>query len=366
MKKILVVLLGILMTFAFIACDTGNGAGGNGNNNSSSINGELSADDLEFDIEVSVLPEASGSDPFANVKKLYGESYNYEDYNEYYEVDSENKILTYYSRDTDENGSLDSFSPIYDFSYSYNGVENTFSFVVKNLINGDEIIPITNTSRVKEVFVEEINKEIEYGKKYYDEIKQNALKVFANGSDAEKEYIKIYVAVLCDQCGLDYSEDDITSENIVAILDKCYAMEVAEMIEKYTNSFPLMIDDLCSLNQYKIVTLESTTEEGIYVIEADGIYDESKKWYEQSRGYFQGYWDDNFIAIFVFESYVYIDNMDYVITEITDNKIICVDEEGKEKELTYTKTGSSENTIITVDCGDFEVQLTWHSEAFLD
>ena len=81
MKKILVVLLGILMTFAFIACDTGNGAGGNGNNNSSSINGELSADDLEFDIEVSVLPEASGSDPFANVKKLYGESYNYEDYN---------------------------------------------------------------------------------------------------------------------------------------------------------------------------------------------------------------------------------------------------------------------------------------------
>ena len=88
MKKILGVLLVILMLFAFVACDTGNSSNGG-------VTGDttIDASDLDFDIEVSALPEVTGTDPFANVKTLYGESYVYE-YYEYYKVDSENKIFT--------------------------------------------------------------------------------------------------------------------------------------------------------------------------------------------------------------------------------------------------------------------------------
>lgn len=367
MKKILGVLLVILMLFAFVACDTGNSSNG-GNNGGVTGDTTIDASDLDFDIEVSALPEVTGTDPFANVKTLYGESYVYE-YYEYYKVDSENKILTYYSRDTDENGDiLDTFSPIYDFSYSYNETENTFSIVIKNLINGDEKIPITNTSRVKEVFAEEINKEIEAGKKIYDDMEEDALEVFADGSEVEKENIKIYFAELCEQCGLNYSEDDITSENIGAILDECYTIQVVEMIEMSTNYISLMIDDLCSVKQYRIINLEQTTEDEIYVIEAKGIYDESKKWYEQKVGYFFGFYDSGHIAIMPLFSNVNINDKSYEITEITDSKIICVAEDDKENklELTYTKEGSGENTVISVDCGDSEVQLTWNTSDFLD
>lgn len=383
MKKILVVLLGILMTFAFIACDTGNGAGGNGNNNSSSINGELSVDDLEFDGTVENLPESTGTDPFVGITKLYGPEYEFDpDYcMKYYEVDSEAKVLTYYSRDYDEetDEDLDTFSPIYEYSYSYNETENTFSIVVKNLINGDEKIAITDTDAIKKFFIETIDAQLENVlapiKEYCEQLKEEAI---AGLQDEEsKEDVQQDISVIGAMVGLNYKPSDITADNVCTIIDEYYdkmsSSMCKEIIAQATESFPIMMENLCSLSTYKISSIGKPNADGISIIEATGLYNNSKKWYEQTTGYFFGYNDEITEGVFEISVSLLWSELDskgevgYLIVSISDDKIICVDAEGNLVELSYTKTGEGENTVITVDMGDGQtIDLAWEPGDFLD
>lgn len=98
-----------------------------------------------------------------------------------------------------------------------------------------------------------------------------------------------------------------------------------------------------------------------------------KKWYEQTTGYFFGYNDEITEGVFEISVSLLWSELDskgevgYLIVSISDDKIICVDAEGNLVELSYTKTGEGENTVITVDMGDGQtIDLAWEPGDFLD
>ena len=262
MKKILVGFLVIFIFFTFVACNTGNG-------------------------------------PNVEFIKLYGPSYKIGDVFEYYEVDSKAKILTYYLRDLSEG---DGFSPMYDYSYTYNETEKTFSIKYVYLINEEgKRISIEDEEKVKEFLSE----------KY---------KTFPDS-------------------------DNISEE---------------EYIESWIESFKIS-------NHYKILNLEENLESRAYIIEAIGMYDDSKEWNDQLFGSFAGGANEDYITISKILSSAKIDDVEYEITSISENKITCVNSTNNEEklELSYTKTGSKEEAVITVIYNDNNIELKWFADPFM-
>lgn len=114
---------------------------------------------------------------------------------------------------------------------------------------------------------------------------------------------------------------------------------------------------------YKICSLDETGEDAVYSISTEGIYDESKEWYDQINGYF---YDDKYYeecGVFIYISnttkFIGIDNKEFIqITEINDSEIVC-EIKGEKVEFPYTKTNTGKDTIITLVFEEDEVNLIW-------
>ena len=82
----------------------------------------------------------------------------------------------------------------------------------------------------------------------------------------------------------------------------------------------------------------------------EGIYDESKKWYEQTSIYFYGHHEVNHMTVVISCQNKFID--DYEVYSIDDSSIktFYYDENNikQYKTYSYTKTGSGYDTVISI------------------
>ena len=317
MKKILASILALAMIFMFVSCDSVAGPG-----------------------------EIISEDPFKDVTKLIGMS------GIEYVVDSDAKTITEYYYGL----------PYQEAIYSIK-VEGEKQFLCLSLSAGydekgtkyslDEYIDLKFKACIED---------------YAEDIQEFIAAVKAGNEESMEKAEELLQEI---KAVIDFDIEEITAENIETIMDK--AMELLEV------EYKEYLKELYSIVLiYELNSLTPTNKPGVYKIDAAFPYDDSEEWYNQINGYFMGetiYEDDDrycevSLSINLYETNIYIFSDEMwgggKITEITDSKIIFEMEdenyEPQEYELSYTKTGTGKDTIITVQFEDLEIELKWEPD----
>ena len=98
----------------------------------------------------------------------------------------------------------------------------------------------------------------------------------------------------------------------------------------------------------------------------EGQYDSTLLWHGQTAGSFYGRSSDYTDSFALGYGFVQTNDMFYQVTEITEGTITCKDRDGTSKSFSYTTTGTSEDTVvtITVDSGK-TIKCTWHPNSII-
>ena len=107
-------------------------------------------------------------------------------------------------------------------------------------------------------------------------------------------------------------------------------------------------------------------EESKAYVKIEGVYDDSKNWYEQTNGCFEGSITESNGEISYFLSYLslYIDKSSYFFVESVDeNRITTTYWVGNEKAIQYfdyTISGTGKDAVVSVKITDDTIlELTW-------
>lgn len=315
MKKIYGAFLAILMLGCFVGCNN------NPSDDSSSKDDSLFG---EITYTKPILPESVGKDPFEGLTELVNDS------NKKFLVNTELKTIS----SCDSEGNI---SEEYEYSYKNTDDGVILSVVISKESMDNELVPvedIVNNYANTELFLEN------YVKGYITYTFDNYNEYFDNEDFLSDYWPKMIEDVNLD-FGTSFTKDSFTCENYDWIVEQCINPRAKEFVllraHNHVNHFSLIYN-------YKINITNTNGTQADFAYE--GIYDESKKWYDQSSVFF---YDEDWIVV-IYPGVRYI-NKDIVIS-IDDSSIktFYYDENNikQYKTFNYTKTGSGRDTVISI------------------
>ena len=312
MKKIYGAFLAILMLGCFVGC--------NNNPSDDSLLGEIT-------YKKPILPESVGKDPFEGLTELVT------DFNEKFLVNTELKTITSFDRRGDI---------IAEYEYSYNNTDNgvILSVIVSKIAIGEEFVSAEDYATSmenfrKDLIKERITEDFDYYDEYYGSEYWNESNWQERIDSTNFEY------------GTSFTKDNYNKGNFDWIFDQIISTPKTKNI---FDIYSLAVNRVHEIYNYKIdiTNINGTQADFDY----EGIYDESKKWYEQTSVYFYGYHElnDDHINVVVMFYYSFIGG--YHIYSIDDSSIktFYYDENNikQYKTFNYTKTGSGYDTVISI------------------
>ena len=319
MKKIYGAFLAILMLGCFIGCNN------NPSDDSSSKDDSLFG---EITYTKPILPESVGKDPFEGLTELVTDS------NEKFLVNTELKTIS--SCDSEGNIAME-----YEYSYKNTDDGVILSVVISKIrINGEFVLAencgIGLENMLKDVIKEHITDDFDYYDEYYGSEYWDESKWQERIDSTNFEY------------GTSFTKDNYNKGNFDWIFDQIISTPKTK--ENIFDTYSLAVNRVHEIYNYKIdiTNINGTQADFDY----EGIYDESKKWYEQTSVYFYGYHElnDDHINVVVMFYYGFID--DYRVYSIDDSSIktFYYDENNikQYKTFNYTKTGSGCDTVISI------------------
>lgn len=319
MKKIYGAFLAILMLGCFVGCNN------NPSDDSSSKDDSLFG---EITYTKPILPESVGKDPFEGLTELVTDS------NEKFLVNTELKTIS--SCDSEGNIAIE-----YEYSYKNTDDGVILSVVISKIrINGELVLAencgIGLENMLKDVIKEHITDDFDYYDEYYGSEYWDESKWQERIDSTNFEY------------GTSFTKDNYNKEKFDWIFDQIISTPKTK--ENIFDTYSLAVNRVHEIYNYKIdiTNINGTQADFDY----EGIYDESKKWYEQTSVYFYGYHElnDDHINVVVMFYYGFID--DYRVYSIDDSSIktFYYDENNikQYKTFNYTKTGSGCDTVISI------------------
>ena len=318
MKKIYGAFLAVLMLGCFVGCNN------NPSDDSSSKDDSLLG---EITYTKPILPESVGKDPFEGLTELVT------DFNEKFLVNTELKTIT----DFDDEGNI---STEYEYSYKNTDDGVILSVVISKIKINDELVLAENygiglENMLKDVIKEHITDDFDYYDEYYGSEYWNESNWQERIDNTNFKY------------GTSFTKDNYNKEKFDWIFDQIVSTSKFEDLSFfYRQRFNIVL----AIYNYKIDITNINGTQADFVFE--GIYDESKKWYEQTSVYFYGYHElnDDHINVVVMFYYSFIGG--YHIYSIDDSSIktFYYDENNikQYKTFNYTKTGSGCDTVISI------------------
>ena len=318
MKKIYGAFLAVLMLGCFVGCNN------NPSDDSSSKDDSLLG---EITYTKPILPESVGKDPFEGLTELVT------DFNDKFLVNTELKTITSFDRRGDI---------IAEYEYSYNNTDNgvILSVIVSKIAIGEEFVSAEDYATSmenfrKDLIKERITEDFDYYDEYYGSEYWNESNWQERIDSTNFEY------------GTSFTKDNYNKGNFDWIFDQIISTPKTKNI---FDIYSLAVNRVHEIYNYKIdiTNINGTQADFDY----EGIYDESKKWYEQTSVYFYGYHElnDDHINVVVMFYYSFIGG--YHIYSIDDSSIktFYYDENNikQYKTFNYTKTGSGCDTVISI------------------
>ena len=319
MKKIYGAFLAILMLGCFVGCNN------NPSDDSSSKDDSLLG---EITYTKPILPESVGKDPFEGLTELVKDS------NKKFLVNTELKTIS----SCDSEGKI---SEEYEYSYKNTDDGVILSVVISKIrINGELVLAencgIGLENMLKDVIKGHITDDFDYYDEYYGSEYWNESNWQERIDSTNFEY------------GTSFTKDNYNKGNFDWIFDQIISTPKTK--ENIFDTYSFTVNRVHEIYNYKIdiTNINGTQADFDY----EGIYDESKKWYEQTSVYFYGYHElnDDHINVVVMFYDSFID--DYRVYSIDDSSIktFYYDENNikQYKTFNYTKTGSGRDTVISI------------------
>lgn len=316
MKKIYGAFLAILMLGCFVGCNN------NPSDDSSSKDDSLLG---EITYTKPILPESVGKDPFEGLTELVT------DFNEKFLVNTELKTITNF----DDEGNI---STEYEYSYKNTDDGVILSVVISKIKINDELVLAENygiglENMLKDVIKEHITDDFDYYDEYYGSEYWNESNWQERIDNTNFKY------------GTSFTKDNYNKEKFDWIFDQIVSTSKFEDLSFF---YRQLFNIVLAIYNYKIDITNINGTQADFVFE--GIYDESKKWYEQTSIYFYGSHEVNHMTVVISLQTNFID--DYEVYSIDDSSIktFYYDENNikQYKTFNYTKTGSGRDTVISM------------------
>ena len=316
MKKIYGAFLAILVLGCFVGCNN------NPSDDSSSKDDSLLG---EITYTKPILPESVGKDPFEGLTELVT------DFNEKFLVNTELKTIS--SCDSEGNISTE-----YEYSYKNTDDGVILSVVISKIKNDDELVLAENwgivlENMLKDVIKEHITDDFDYYDEYYGSEYWNESNWQERIDNTNFEY------------GTSFTKDNYNKEKFDWIFDQIVSTSKFEDLSFFYRQF---FNRVLAIYNYKIDITNINGTQADFACE--GIYDESKKWYEQTSVWFYGPHKVYHVTVVIDLQTKFID--DYEVYSIDDSSIktFYYDENNikQYKTFNYTKTGSGYDTVISI------------------
>ena len=316
MKKIYGAFLAILMLGCFVGCNN------NPSDDSSSKDDSLFG---EITYTKPILPESVGKDPFEGLTELVNDS------NEKFLVNTELKTIS--SCDSEGNISTE-----YEYSYKNTDDGVILSVVISKIgINGELVLAenfgIVLENMLKDVIKEHITDDFDYYDEYYGSEYWDESKWQERIDSTNFEY------------GTSFTKDNYNKEKFDWIFDQIVS---ASKFEDLSFFYRQIFNRVLAIYNYKIdiTNINGTQADFTY----EGIYDESKKWYEQTSIYFYGPYVVNHMTVVISLQNKFIDGYEVYSIDDSSIKTFYYDENNikQYKTFNYTKTGSGRDTVISI------------------
>ena len=316
MKKIYGAFLAILMLGCFVGCNN------NPSDDSSSKDDSLFG---EITYTKPTLPESLGKDPFEGLTELVTDS------NKKFLVNTELKTIS----NCDSEGNI---STEYEYSYKNTDDGVILSVVISKIKINDELVLAENygiglENMLKDVIKEHITDDFDYYDEYYGSEYWNESNWQERIDNTNFKY------------GTSFTKDNYNKEKFDWIFDQIVSTSKFEDLSFF---YRQLFNIVLAIYNYKIDITNINGTQADFVFE--GIYDESKKWYEQTSIYFYGSHEVNHMTVVISLQTNFID--DYEVYSIDDSSIktFYYDENNikQYKTFNYTKTGSGRDTVISM------------------
>lgn len=316
MKKIYGAFLAILMLGCFVGCNN------NPSDDSSSKDDSLFG---EITYTKPTLPESVGKDPFEGLTELVTDS------NEKFLVNTELKTIS----NCDSEGNI-----FIEYEYSYKNTDDgvILSVVISKIrINGELVLAencgIGLENMLKDVIKEHITDDFDYYDEYYGSEYWDESKWQERIDSTNFEY------------GTSFTKDNYNKEKFDWIFDQIVS---ASKFEDLSFFYRQIFNRVLAIYNYKIdiTNINGTQADFTY----EGIYDESKKWYEQTSIYFYGPYAVNHMTVVISLQNKFIDGYEVYSIDDSSIKTFYYDENNikQYKTFNYTKTGSGRDTVISI------------------
>ena len=316
MKKIYGAFLAILMLGCFVGCNN------NPSDDSSSKDDSLFG---EITYTKPILPESVGKDPFEGLTELVTDS------NEKFLVNTELKTIS----NCDSEGNI-----FIEYEYSYKNTDDgvILSVVISKIrINGELVLAencgIGLENMLKDVIKEHITDDFDYYDEYYGSEYWDESKWQERIDSTNFEY------------GTSFTKDNYNKEKFDWIFDQIVS---ASKFEDLSFFYRQIFNRVLAIYNYKIdiTNINGTQADFTY----EGIYDESKKWYEQTSIYFYGPYAVNHMTVVISLQNKFIDGYEVYSIDDSSIKTFYYDENNikQYKTFNYTKTGSGRDTVISI------------------
>ena len=145
--------------------------------------------------------------------------------------------------------------------------------------------------------------------------------------------------------GTSFTKDNYNKEKFDWIFDQIVS---ASKFEDLSLFYRQIFNRVLAIYNYKIdiTNINGTQADFTY----EGIYDESKKWYEQTSIYFYGPYVVNHMTVVISLQNKFIDYYEVYSIDDSSIKTFYYDENNikQYKTFNYTKTGSGRDTVISI------------------
>lgn len=351
MKNLIAIFLAILMLMSFVSCDNdlGKTNPGNDDNDSSIVppgnEDVISPEDEDNENNTLVsptLPEAIGQDPFLGSTEFF-DSRTLEKYS----VDTEKKTILQYIEDGDTWAATD------EWNYSYEVTDD-------GIILSVYLTKVVGYDQQSFISVQDM---VSNPNNYYRPLAEVTIEQLFMVL-AEQEDKAAFIEQFNGQYGTSFSVENCTEENFDSLVEEFLD---SIFIKDYINQELKTIKVLAgTITKFSITLSENESQQ--ILCEAEGIYDDSKQWYEQTSGSFAGQDSTQGWVAFISAEVPYLYDSEHnqcMVDSINESEIKThymdpTNGEQKTKNFTYTKEGSGKDSVVTVTIGqDIELTLRW-------
>lgn len=350
MKRFLSILLALLMIMCFVGCkdvtpETNLDDDTPTDTTPTTPSVPDSVDEEEVIIYTPELPKSEGTDPFLGLTELKIDELNS------ININSENKTMTAYRYFDDD----DPYFVEYNYSYKIVDEKINVYLVIAKVLDREsrELLPIQDYYyRIKTNTEEFCRLDLLDSFSYYEEYFGSE-----EWDDKINGWNKVY--------GTNFTEEEFIPENFDEILRKTLNADVLKngILENQLD----VKKQAEVVRHFNFILSDIDFEESKAKAKIEGIYDESKKWYEQPNGSFKGEISNfdgqlsyslSFLSTYIDKVYTY-----YTVKSVDDKTITTTYWVGNEKNIQsfdYTITGTGKDAIVSVTIeDDIKLELTW-------